>query len=315
MTEASFVESRQASWEAVARALGHLDAGLGPEPELFQRYRALSADLALARHRAYSQALQDRLNDLALRCHARVYRRPSRWRVLTTLLVEFPRAVRRDLGWVCAGHALFYGPFLGMMLAGQAQPEWLYAVLDGSTVAGLEAMYDPEADVLGAGREASTDLLMFGFYVRNNVSIALRCFASGLVLGVGSLFVLAYNGLYIGAAAAHLTRVGYISTFWGFVAGHSALELTAICLSGAAGLRLGFTLVQPGRRTRSHALQQVGRELAPVIYGFCAMLLGAAFIEAFWSSRGQLPLGLKLSTGALLWVLVLAWLGLGGRGR
>ena len=91
---------------------------------------------------------------------------------------------------------------------------------------------------------------MFGFYIRHNVGIAFQCFAAGLFAGVGSLFFLAYNGALIGAVAGYLTERGLAATFFSFVVTHSAFELTAIVLSGAAGLRLGTRLLAPGRQTR-----------------------------------------------------------------
>ena len=74
-----------------------------------------------------------------------------------------------------------------------------------------------------------------------------------MLFGVGTIFYLLFNGVFLGAVAGHLTGLGYIETFWGFVSGHSSFELTAIMLSGAAGLRIGMALIAPGNRTRRRA--------------------------------------------------------------
>src|SRR3954462_7865661 len=149
-------------------------------------------------------------------------------------------------------------------------------------------MYGPGASRLGR-RGAESDFYMFGFYIFNNVRIAFQTFAGGLACGVGALFFLVFNGLMIGAVAGHVTAIGYGAAFWSFVAGHSAFELGGIVLSGAAGLRLGAALVSPGRLTRKDALAVAGREAASIIYGVAAIIVAAAFIEAFWSSRTALP--------------------------
>jgi uncharacterized membrane protein SpoIIM required for sporulation len=157
--------------------------------------------------------------------------------------------------------------------------------------------------------------MMFGYYIMNNVSIGLRTFASGLLFGVGSIIVLITNGLFIGSIAGHLQAVGHGDPFWRFVAGHSAPELTAIVLAGAAGLQLGLALVAPGRRRRVDALIEAGRIGARMCLGIFAMLVFAAFVEAFWSSIGWIPALVKYAVGATLWVIVLVWLAFGGRGR
>ena len=104
--------------------------------------------------------------------------------------------------------------------------------------------------------------MMFGFYIRNNIGVAFQCFAGGLFAGLGTLFFLAYNGAFSGAIAGYLTERGLSSTFYSFVATHSAFELTAIVLSGAAGLRIGHALLAPGRRPRRRRSSWPTRESA-----------------------------------------------------
>jgi uncharacterized membrane protein SpoIIM required for sporulation len=154
---------------------------------------------------------------------------------------------------------------------------------------------------------------MFGFYVWNNVSIGFRTFASGLLAGVGSIVVLVMNGVLIGGVAGHLTAIGYGGPFWRFVATHSAPELLAIVIAGGAGLQIGMALLAPGRRTRGRALVEAGRDGARLVLGVFAMLVFAAFIEAYWSSRAALPDALRFTVAGVLWVGILAWLAFGGR--
>jgi uncharacterized membrane protein SpoIIM required for sporulation len=156
---------------------------------------------------------------------------------------------------------------------------------------------------------------MFGFYILNNISIGFRTFASGLFAGIGSGFVLVFNGVFIGSAAGHLTAIGYGGPFWQFVAGHSAPELLGIVISGGAGLQLGLSLLAPGQRSRARAFREAGIEGARLVAGVFALLLFAAFVEAFWSSIGWLPALLKYAVGLGLWALLLGWLLLSGRGR
>ena len=149
-------------------------------------------------------------------------------------------------------------------------------------------MYDPANKRLGM-READDNVAMFGFYIWNNVRIGFQTFATGLAFGLGTLFYLVFNGVMIGAVAGYLTEIGYGDPFWSFVSGHSAMELTAIAISGAAGLRLGAALIAPGLRSRKAALVAAARPAVQLMYGAAAMFFAAAFIEAFWSPLTDFP--------------------------
>ncbi|MCY1393502.1 Stage II sporulation protein M [compost metagenome] len=155
--------------------------------------------------------------------------------------------------------------------------------------------------------------MMFGYYIMNNIGIAFQTFASGLLLGVGSLFYLCFNGLLIGALAGHLTEIGYGPSFWSFVIGHGAFELSAIALAGAAGLKLGWAIIAPGQLPRGEALRSAAIVSVQLIYGVLIFLVLAAFIEAYWSSKTTLSVQLKYAVGTALWLLVGAYLALAGR--
>ena len=164
-------------------------------------------------------------------------------------------------------------------------------------------------------RESDDNVKMFAFYIWNNVKIGIQTFATGLAFGLGSIFYLAFNGIIIGAIAGYLTAVGHGGPFWSFVSGHSAMELTAIVLSGAAGLKLGSALIAPGNRTRKAALVDVAKPAIRIMYGAALMFLLAAFIEGFWSPLTAFPPNVKYAVGVTLWMLVVAYFTLAGRNR
>jgi len=307
-----FEARHQASWAALAEALGGGDA----EPaRVVDLYRAVCQHLALARHRQYGVDLVSRLNDLALRGHEAIYgARVSPWGpILAYAAGGYAREVRARWRTVLGATVLFYGPFLLLIGLIQVWPDLVHAALPAEMIGQLEQMYDPAAEAVVDPR-VHTDqrAMMFGFYVWNNVGIALRTFATGLFFGLGSIFFLAYNGVVLGAAAGHLTRIGSGWVFWPFVIGHGALELTAIVLAGATGLELGAALVQPGRRTRARALREEARGAAGRVAGFSALLVLAAAVEAFWSPSPEVSPQVKLGVGAALWGLVgLYFLGAG----
>ena len=167
--------------------------------------------------------------------------------------------MRAHKRYVAVAAVLFVLPTLVVGVLVYFQPELILSVVSSDTAASFEQMYSPGAASIGRTRDASTDWMMFGFYIRNNIGVAFQCFAGGLFAGLGTVFFLAYNGAFAGALAGYLTERGLSRTFYSFVATHSAFELTAIVLAGTAGLRLGHALLAPGRL---HAARRARRRVA-----------------------------------------------------
>jgi len=287
-----------------------------PDAEVPRAYRHVCQHLALARDREYSPDLVDRLNRLALRGHHLLYgARGSRGaRAIEFLVAGFPRLVRAERALVIAAACLFFGPLVLLLAALQSYPDFVYYLMPPEALAKFQEMYNPGNKRHGM-RDADDNVAMFGFYIWNNVKIGFQTFASGIAFGLGSIFYLVSNGVLIGAIAGYITQVGYGTPFWSFVSGHSAMELVAIVISGAAGLRLGGALVAPGQRSRKAALVAAAQPAVRLMYGAAGMFLIAAFIEAFWSPLTAFPPVTKYVVGAILWGVVLGYFLFGGRGR
>lgn len=321
MKQSLFENRHKAEWDQFAHLLEQLEhdrkvTGAGNFP---RDYRRLCQHLALARERGYSSFLIDSLQQQALRGHQQLYRHRSRpgANVQAFILADFPRLVREQWRFVLAASLMFFASLAGFALLVYLYPELVYNLIPAEQVSEMQSMYDPVAGHLGrtAERAASEDWAMFGYYIMHNIGIAFQTFASGLLLGLGSVFFLVFNGLMIGAVAGHLTYVGYGQTFWSFVIGHGAFELSAIALAGAAGLKLGWALVAPGRLPRAEALRLAARKSVLLVCGGMLFLLIAAFIEAYWSSMTGPSHQTKYLVGAALWLLVVVYLVFAGRRR
>jgi uncharacterized membrane protein SpoIIM required for sporulation len=278
-------------------------------------YRRACEHLALARARSYPAYIVDRLERVTEDAHQLIYHRQEvgLGRLRHVLLHEFPAAVRAHQRYVWVAAALFVLPTLIVGLLVYARPELILSVVSAETAASFEDMYSPGAESIGRTRTASTDWIMFGFYIRNNIGVSFQCFAGGLFAGLGTLFFLAYNGAFAGALAGYLAQRGLSSTFFSFVATHSAFELTAIVLSGAAGLRIGHSLLAPGRLRRRPSLVRAAHDTTVLLYGIVAMLIIAAFVEAFWSSARWLPANVKYAVAAICWTAVILYFTRQGR--
>lgn len=321
MKQAQFEQQYGPLWQQLDEILTVLERRHGGEKDKdrlreFNRcYRQVCSHYALAGTRHYSPRLIASLHDLVLRGHHYLYtdRRFLLWQVVRFIVHDFPVTLRQHAGLFWLSTALLYVPGMIMGLICYVYPDMIYTLLDYGSVADYEFMYRPENRHLGENRDQGTDLSMFGFYIFNNIGVGFRTFAGGLLAGTGTLFLMIFNGLHIGAVAGHLTLVGLGETFWSFVSGHGAFELTAICISGMAGLRLGIALIATGRYRRLDALKAAARPALTLVMGAALMLVVAAFIEAFWSSMGVIPATVKFYVAAMLWFIVVCYLSLAGR--
>ncbi|HYN77242.1 MAG TPA: stage II sporulation protein M, partial [Lamprocystis sp. (in: g-proteobacteria)] len=308
MRQEPFESAKAADWDQYRQLLAGLegratvDLAMADFPAL---YRRVCADYALSRTRRYSPGLIAELHELVRRGHRCLYRRRPALLgpTLDFMAGGFPRTLRRHARVAWLAGALLFLPMAIMGVACGRDGELIHSLLDGAAVAEMESLYGPanQRPGRGAARQADTDLAMFGFYVSNNIGIGFRTFAAGILLGLGSVVILVFNGLTIGATAGHLTWLGLGSTFWPFVSGHGPFELTAIAISGAAGLLLGQALIAPGRLTRLAALRANARDAVVLVGGAALMLLLAAVVEAFWSASGAAA-GVKYAVGVLGWV-------------
>ena len=320
MTPVQFENLYRADWEELEKLLlearGNRKAQQSVQGErVAALYRRTCEHLALSRARAYPAYLVDRLEHITSEAHQAIYQQRDfglrRLRALAA--VEFPRAVRKHAIYVWVSTAVFVLPTLILGVLVYLRPELILSVVDAENAAEFERMYSGAEEAIGRHRDANTDWAMFGYYIRHNIGLAFQCFASGLLAGIGSLFFLAFNGVFFGALAGYLTERGLGETFYSFVVTHAAFELTAIVLAGAAGLRIGHSLLAPGRLTRRQALVAASRESVVIIYGVTTLLLIAAAVEAFWSSARWVPPEVKYAVAAVCWISVLAYLILQGR--
>lgn len=306
----SFVAQRRARWDRLEGLLDRARLGGATDwAELAALYRDATADLARARTLGMSEEVLSYLDRLSGRAHNRLYGagRGVGWGFIEDLVHGFPAAMRRQWAFVLAAHLLFYVPFFVGVIGPLTVPGFAQAVLPEAQLEMMEAMYSETI-----GRETGQDAAMAGFYVWNNVGIAFRCFATGALFGLGSIFYLVYNGVVLGTVEGFLWQEGRGWNLLDFTIGHTPWELTGIAISGAAGLRMGWALMVTEGRTRLGSLRAASREIYRLILGAAALLLVAALIEGFWSA-GPAPTWLKIIVGALGAIAIVLWVLVGGR--
>lgn len=313
--EDAFVRQRQPLWTELDGLLAEGKRLHRMPAESIARvgalHRSLCTDLARARAAGYTHDLVAHLDLLAARANNAIYRaEPYRLDGLRDLLlVDFPASLRRATRFFAAATALFVVPFAIGLFGAIASPEFAAAVLPQPMLAEMAEAYEQG---FADGRTESQDAMMAGFYVYNNIGIAFRCFATGIFFGLGSVFFLVYNGLVMGTTLGYVIHAGAGRNIVTFVLGHGAFELTAIVISGAAGLRMGWALVRTEGRTRLGSLRRHRDDIARLVLGAAVMLAIAALIEGFWSPSA-LPDPVKWSVAAALWLAVILYFALAGR--
>jgi uncharacterized membrane protein SpoIIM required for sporulation len=305
MTPLEFETANEPRWRQLEQAVALPEKELNPELFL-SLYRTCCEHLAIAHARGFADHIIERLSIVTARAHQIVYRQSEfgLTRISRALLQQFPAMVRAHRGYVAVAALILMVPALVLGVATYYRPQLILSLVDSSTAAQFEHMYSPLNPAIGRIRDAGSDWMMFGFYIMNNVGIAFQCYVTGIAFGVGSVYFLAFNGTFAGAIAGFIAARGFGSTFFPFIATHSAFEATAIVLCGAAGLRIGRAVLLPGRMPRLRSLQIASRETSTIVFGAALMLVIAAAIEAFWSSAAWVTPQAKFLCAATCWTLV-----------
>jgi len=313
-TQDEIIAARSPDWRELenlcskAEALHDLD---GPSiSRAAALYRALSGDLVLCRARC-TPDLVAYLDNLAGRAHAALYgAEPFRFPAFGALILrDFPATLRKNAVYFAIASALFLLPCAVGVVLSVFVPDAVTEILPRST---LDVMAEMYSKGFNEGRSEGTDTSMAGFYVYNNVGIAFRCFATGIFFGLGSVGFLVYNGLTIGAVAGWVGAAGFGRNIGTFMCGHGPFELTAIVIAGAAGLRMGHSLVITRGRTRLGSLRESAPDITRLVAGAAVMLMIAALIEGFWSPSSA-PAPLKWGVSVVFSLLVTAYLLFAGR--
>jgi len=148
----------------------------------------------------------------------------------------------------------------------------------------------------------------------NNIQVAFNAFAFGALFGIGTLYILMFNGISIGGvlAVCYKTNPAFGNELVTFMVGHGVIELTCIFIAGGAGMMIGYSIINPGDLTRGQALKKTGLEAAKLVIGVACFLVIAGLIEGF-ISPSSLPASIKIATGILTGLAMLSYLFLAGR--
>jgi uncharacterized membrane protein SpoIIM required for sporulation len=318
-----FVAAERPYWDELQTCLDRMDN----EPErrlplaeiqrLHYLYERCSAGLARLDTFSTDPALRALLESLVSRAYTEIHetRVPgkTRWKAL---FFAFPRAFRRHLG--------AFALSLGITLLGCAFG-WFAIRMDAHSKAVLmpfpHLLHSP-AERVHEEESAKTDRLngskatFSAELMTHNIQVTVLTLAMGMTWGVGTVILLFFNGVILGAVAADYIAAGFGTFLTGWLLPHGSVEIPAILLGGQGGFILAGALIGWGGRTaRSDRLRTVAPDLFAIVAGAAAMLVWAGTIEAFVSQYHQpvVPYGLKIAFGVCELVALTAFLGWAGR--
>ena len=323
MQAAALVRGRKREWDAYrelvaqARKRGLQRLSESRARSFGRLYRALAADLARARTYGAPGAVVAALEKWAGAGHTLLYgqerrargnpRRIARW-----LAAGLPQAVRRAWRTVALVVLLLFGPMVATYQAVRADPALARSIMPAEMLARAENT--PQGDIDAAYLDVPSGAMpmLASGVMTNNLGVAFTLFASGILAGAGSAAVLVLNGVFLGAAFGLYANQQVLAVILAFVTPHGVMELTAICLAGAAGLMLGSAVLAPGRRTRRAALVERGGAALSVLGGSAALLVVAGVVEGFYSPS-SLPAAAKYAFGAASAALLALYFAVAGR--
>ncbi|HEX2313415.1 MAG TPA: stage II sporulation protein M [Thermomonospora sp.] len=303
----AYVAAHHAEWARLEWLINHSRRLDGAEiDELVELYQRAATHLSVVRSSSPDPVLVGRLSSLVARGRAAVAgAQAPLWRDAGRFLTRsFPAAAYRMRWW-----------WLGVALLGNAfslvYAVWL--VRNPEVQATLGTPYEirqlVEHDFANYYTEHSAQSFAFMVWV-NNAWVSALALIFGILLGIPTLYVLYVNQLNLAQVGGFMFAHDRGDIFFGLILPHGLLELTAVYLACAAGLRLGWTVIDPGRRTRGRALAEEGRAAVAIALGLVLVLLVSGLIEGFvtgWVHTTWLRIGIGVvaEIAFLAYVIVL----------
>lgn len=302
----AWIAMRSGAWEAIGRRVADLrQRGAVPVEEALhcvEGYRSVARDLAAARRLLPGSRVTAQLESLYSQLHAIIRRRPhgGREALATMFRTEIPATfatLRTRLAWITL-------LFVASALAGW----WLIATFPDlvSLVASEQMVRTVESgrlwtdDILNVTPSSLVSLRIFS----NNIAVSVFAVALGFLFGLGTFYIIATNGLMLGAIFAFTHQHHLAGRLFEFIVAHGMVELSVICIAGAIGAALGDSLIRPTHPTRRESFQRCVQRMGPLLLLCSLLLVGAGLIEGFISPDPTFPLPSRVVIGCCYWLLM-----------
>jgi uncharacterized membrane protein SpoIIM required for sporulation len=315
-----FIAAERPSWTELERALDKLESEPNRKLPLEEvrrfhlLYERAAADLAKLTTFSAEPETRRYLESLVARAYGEIHEtRQSRTRIhpLKWFFQTLPQTFRRHIGAFYLTIALtIAGALLGGFALG-LDPESKPALMPFSHLMQDPAKRVADEEHAKADRLAGKKSTFSAYLMTHNIRVSILTLAMGMTWGIGTIVLLFYNGVMIGAIAVDYVRAGQTKFLLGWLLPHGVIEIPAILIAGQAGFVLARALIGWGQRQPLRArLRQVVPELVTLICGVGLLLVWAGFIEAFLSQYHEpvIPYSVKISFGLVELLLLILFL-------
>jgi uncharacterized membrane protein SpoIIM required for sporulation/uncharacterized RDD family membrane protein YckC len=307
-----FVKEHKEAWVQLAGFVERVDvAGLkslghSELRDVTRLYRQAAGDLAYSKTFFGRTGLTRFLNTLMGRAHNHIYRAPAtaKTSVVAFFRTGFPLAFQRSYSYFALALYIFVASAILGAIAYAVDERTISLFMSPEAIEGVKQhrLWTHDIFSVTPSSVASATILT------NNISVTIAAFAFGITAGVGTVYILALNGLMLGATMMFTSTHGMGYDLWSFVGGHGFIELFIIIVAGAAGLKVGHALLAPGDLSRGESLRVNAREAVLLVLGGAPVLVVAGIIEGFVSPQEGVPGWCKIIFGASLLLALVTYL-------
>lgn len=293
MREPAFLRQNREKWQEYERLLKQPGGAPADPDRLASLYIQLTDDLAYARTFYPKGQTVRYLNSLAARTHLALYQNQQTEgnRLLTFWTTELPLIFATSTRQLWISFGVFFFVFLIGLFTAMEQSGFVNAVL-GDGYVDMTIQNIENGDPMGVYKD-SPSFPMFLEIAVNNIKVSFIAFAAGILLTAGTFYLLFNNGLMLGAFFGLFYQFGDLKEALPVIFIHGTLELSAIVIAGAAGVKLGNSVLFPGTMSRMDSLKKQAREGMKIIIGLIPVFLLAAWLEAYVTRLTEWPLWAK----------------------
>jgi uncharacterized membrane protein SpoIIM required for sporulation len=218
---------------------------------------------------------------------------------------DIPAITRRLIPHICWATAIFLLTISAGYAAVRQDPELIGLFASPELIASVERGQLWTQGLLNIVPSCILSLQV----LTNNIVVSLSAYCAGFLFGLGTLYILGLNGLMLGAVFAFTSLHGLGHALVRFIVAHGCVELSVMCLSGAAGAAVGEALVRPSHSSRMESFRLAARESGKLVAACVLLLVGCGIIEGYISPDPRFPFWVRLGIGVGYWVFMLALLG------
>ncbi|QUR69258.1 stage II sporulation protein M [Mycobacterium spongiae] len=305
----AFLLTHRGTWDRLDQLIKKRRSLTGAEvDELVELYQRASTHLSMLRSASSDSLVTGRLSSLVARARSAVTgaHAPMTSTFIRFWTVSFPVVAYRTWRWWLATGVAFLVVVAVLAFWVAGNPEVQYAV---GTPSEIDELVNHDVESYYSEHPAAA----FALHVwLNNSWLAARCIAFAVLLGLPIPFLLLQNAANLGLIAGLMFPAGKGGLLLGLLIPHGLLELTAVFLAGAVGMRLGWSVIAPGDRPRGQVLAEQGRGVVAVAVGLVGVLLVSGLLEAL-VTPSPLPTFVRIAIGVIAELVFLSYVAYFGR--